>query len=317
MDRSRYSPVPVGITPEGRWLYYTGDLDAIPDGRWQDGPCIPCTLCLDRESRTLLLLDGSRNTLSLDAAFPVLHGKNGEDGTLQGLLELAGVPVIGCGVLSSALCMDKDRSHKLAALAGVKVPRSAVFPRGTSVDELQRAAQTLGYPLFVKPVRAGSSFGVSMVRAPEELAEAAACAFANDRELLLEEAIPGFEVSCAVLGTESLTVGAVDEIELSQGFFDFEEKYTLKTSAIHCPARIPAEKTAEIRQAAQTIYRALDCKGFARVDLFLTPEGSIIFNEVNTIPGFTAHSRYPNMMRAAGLDFTALISRIIETEVTA
>lgn len=317
MDRSRYSPVPVGITREGRWLYYTGDLDAIPDGRWQDGPCIPCTLCLDRESRTLLLLDGSGDTLCFDAAFPVLHGKNGEDGTLQGLLELSRVPVIGCGVLSSALCMDKDRSHKLAVLAGVKVPRSAVFPRGTSVDELQRAAQTLGYPLFVKPVRAGSSFGVSMVRAPEELPEAARSAFANDRELLLEEAIPGFEVGCAVLGTESLTVGAVDEIELSQGFFAFEEKYTLKTSAIHCPARIPAEKTAEIRQAAQTIYRALDCKGFARVDLFLTPEGSIIFNEVNTIPGFTAHSRYPNMMRAAGLDFTALISRIIETEVTA
>lgn len=317
MDRSRYSPVPVGITREGRWLHYTGDLDAIPDGRWQDGPCIPCTLCLDRESRTLLLLDGSGDTLCFDAAFPVLHGKNGEDGTLQGLLELAGVPVIGCGALSSALCMDKDRSHKLAALAGVKVPRSAMFPRGTSVDELQRAAQSLGYPLFVKPVRAGSSFGVNMVRAPEELAEAAACAFANDRELLLEEAIPGFEVGCAVLGTESLTVGAVDEIELSQGFFDFEEKYTLKTSAIHCPARISAEKAAEIQQAAQTIYRALDCKGFSRVDLFLTPEGEIVFNEVNTIPGFTSHSRYPNMMRAAGLDFTALISRIIGTEVTA
>ena len=245
----------------------------------------------------------------------VLHGKNGEDGTIQGLLELAGVPVIGCGALSSALCMDKDRSHKLAALAGVRVPRSAMFPHGTNADELQRAAQSLGYPLFVKPVRAGSSFGVSMVRAPEKLAEAAACAFANDRELLLEEAIPGFEVGCAVLGTESLTVGAVDEIELSQGFFDFEEKYTLKTSAIHCPARISAEKAAEIQQAAKTIYRALDCKGFARVDLFLTPEGEIIFNEVNTIPGFTAHSRYPNMMRAAGLDFTTLISRIIETGV--
>lgn len=168
------------------------------------------------------------------------------------------------------------------------------------------------YPLFVKPVRAGSSFGITRVTGPEGLPGAAAAAFANDRELLLEEAIPGFEVGCAVLGTDELTVGAVDEIELSQGFFDFEEKYTLKTSAIHCPARIPPQKAAEIQAAAKTIYRALDCKDFARVDLFLTPEGEIVFNEVNTIPGFTAHSRYPNMMKAAGLDFTTLITCIIE-----
>ena len=149
------------------------------------------------------------------------------------------------------------------------------------------------------------------------MADAAATAFANDQELLLEEAIPGFEVGCAVLGTEDLTVGAVDEIELSHGFFDFEEKYTLKTSSIHCPARIPPEKAAEIQAAAKVIYRTLDCKGFARVDSFLTPAGEVIFNEVNTIPGFTAHSRYPNMMKAIGLDFSQLITRIMETEVGA
>ena len=315
MDRSRYCPIPVGITREGQWRYYTGSLDAIPADRWQGKPGAPCTLCLDRGVRTLLLLDGTGRRVPFDAAFPVLHGKNGEDGTLQGLLELAGVPVIGCGTLSSALCMDKARAHKLAALAGVKVPRGVVFRRGAETEDLRQAAATLGYPLFVKPVRAGSSFGVTRVTGPEQLANAAECAFANDREILLEEAIAGFEVGCAVLGTDQLTVGAVDEIELSQGFFDFEEKYTLKTSAIHCPARIPLEKAAEIQQAARTIYRALDCKGFARVDLFLTPEGDIVFNEVNTIPGFTAHSRYPNMMKAVGLDFSRLISRILETEV--
>ena len=276
---------------------------------------MPCTLVLSRGVSRLLLLDGSGTQLSFDAAFPVLHGKNGEDGTLQGLLELAGIPVIGCGTLSSALCMDKDRAHKLAALAGIKIPRSAVFRRDAGMDALQAAAAELGYPLFVKPVRAGSSFGITRVIGPEGLAGAAAAAFANDRELLLEEAIPGFEVGCAVLGTDELTVGAVDEIELSQGFFDFEEKYTLKTSAIHCPARIPPQKVAEIQAAAKTIYRTLDCKGFARVDLFLTPEGEIVFNEVNTIPGFTAHSRHPNMMKVAGLPFTALITRIIEEEV--
>lgn len=315
LDRSRFEPLLVGITQSGGWLYYTGAPDNIPADRWQGTECVPCTLVLSRGVSHLLLLDGSGTQLSFDAAFPVLHGKNGEDGTLQGLLELAGIPVIGCGALSSALCMDKDRAHKLAALAGVKVPRSVVFRRSAGMDEIKAAAAKLGYPLFVKPVRAGSSFGITRVTGPEGLPGAAAAAFANDRELLLEEAIPGFEVGCAVLGTDELTVGAVDEIELSQGFFDFEEKYTLKTSAIHCPARIHPLKAAEIQAVAKAIYRALDCKDFARVDLFLTPEEEIVFNEVNTIPGFTAHSRYPNMMKAAGLDFTTLITRIIEAEV--
>lgn len=315
LDRSRFEPLLVGITQSGGWLYYAGAPDNIPADRWQGTECVPCTLVLSRGVSHLLLLDGSGTQLSFDAAFPVLHGKNGEDGTLQGLLELAGIPVIGCGALSSALCMDKDRAHKLAALAGVKVPRSVVFRRSAGMDEIKAAAAKLGYPLFVKPVRAGSSFGITRVTGPEGLPGAVAAAFANDRELLLEEAIPGFEVGCAVLGTDELTVGAVDEIELSQGFFDFEEKYTLKTSAIHCPARIHPLKAAEIQAVAKAIYRALDCKDFARVDLFLTPEEEIVFNEVNTIPGFTAHSRYPNMMKAAGLDFTTLITRIIEAEV--
>ena len=142
-------------------------------------------------------------------------------------------------------------------------------------------------------------------------------AFRHDRELLLEEAVPGFEVGCAVLGSEMLTVGAVDEIELSEGFFSYEEKYTLKTSRIHCPARIPAEKAAEIQAVAKRIYRALDCRVFARVDLFLTPAGEIVFNEVNTIPGFTVHSRYPNMMRQAGVDFGDLLHRILQLGVGA
>ena len=317
LDRARFCPLAVGITREGKWLYYTGPADAIAADTWQEGPCVPCALSPDRGSRTLLLLDGSGERISFDAAFPVLHGKNGEDGTLQGLLELAGIPVIGCGTLSSALCMDKDRAHKLAALAGVPVPKGVVFARGAAGEELSEAARALGYPLFVKPVRAGSSFGVTRVTEPGALPGAVAAALEHDREVLLEEAVPGFEVGCAVLGTEELTVGAVDEVELSQGFFDFEEKYTLKTSAIHCPARIPPEQAAAVQRAAVAVYRALDCKGFARVDLFLTPDGEIVFNEVNTIPGFTAHSRYPNMMKAAGLDFSRLITRILETEVGA
>ena len=314
LDGARYQPVMVGITRQGAWRYYTGPLERILTDRWQDGDCVPCTLSLDRGSRQLVLLDGSGGQIPFDVALPVLHGKNGEDGTLQGLLELAGIPVAGCGTLCSALCMDKDRAHKLAALAGVAVPRSALFRRGARQEELLAAARSLGFPLFVKPVRAGSSFGITRVTEEAALPAAAKDAFAHDREILLEEAVPGFEVGCAVLGTEVLTVGAVDEIQLSQGFFDFTEKYTLRTSAIHCPARISPALAQEVQDTARVLYRALDCKGFARVDLFLTPESKLVFNEVNTIPGFTAHSRYPNMMKAAGLDFTALLTRIIETE---
>ena len=234
---------------------------------------------------------------------------------MQGLLELAGVPIIGCGALSSALCMDKDRAHKLASLAGVQVPKSVVFPRDTPFSTVEQAASSLGWPLFVKPVRAGSSFGVSRVTGPEQLADAVREAFRHDREILLEEAIPGFEVGCAVMGKETLTVGQVDEIELTQGFFDYTEKYHLETSRIYCPARIAPEQAAEIQETAKRLYRALDCRVFARVDLFLTPAGEIVFNEINTIPGFTAHSRYPRMMRAVGWEFGPLVNHLVELGV--
>ena len=313
LDRSRFTPLTVGITREGRWLRYGGPLSGLETGDWASRPdCVPCALSLDRGDRRLLWLDGSGRSEGFDAAFPILHGKNGEDGTVQGLLELMDVPVVGCGALSSALCMDKDRAHKLAALAGVRVPRSRLFRRGAVLPQMAQAAEELGYPLFVKPVRAGSSFGVSKVNTPDQLPAAVWSAFAHDREILLEEAVPGFEMGCAIMGSDELTVGAVDEIELTDGFFDYTEKYSLITSRIYCPARISPEKAAEIQETAKTVYRALDCRVFARVDLFLTPWGEIVFNEVNTIPGFTAHSRYPGMMAAAGWDFGRLITRLIE-----
>ncbi len=318
MDPARYTPLAVGITREGRWLYYTGDLARLENDTWQQtADCVPCAPSVNRGDHTLLLLDGSGRHLCFDAVFPILHGKNGEDGTAQGLFELAGVPIIGCGTLSSALCMDKDRAHQLAALAGIRVPQSRVFHSDNNFDQVEQAAKALGYPVFVKPVRAGSSFGITKVTKPEDLPAAVEDAFRHDSTVLLEETIPGFEVGCAVMGSEELTVGLVDEIELSEGFFNYEEKYTLKTSSIHCPARISPQKAAEIQMAARTIYRALGCRVFARVDLFLTPEGEIVFNEVNTIPGFTAHSRYPSMMQGIGISFGDLVTRLIELGVEA
>lgn len=254
---------------------------------------------------------GRYSVVKADLVFPVLHGKNGEDGTLQGLFELAGIPVVGCSTLSSALCMDKGRAHTLARAAGVAVPKAVTFRRYEKSDALREIARRLRYPLFVKPVRAGSSFGITKVLRETELDAAIESAFDHDGEVTVEEAVGGFEVGCAVLGNETLTVGRVDEIELSEGFFDYTEKYTLKTSKIHMPARIDVQTERRIQETAVTVYRALGCSGFARVDMFLTPDGEIVFNEVNTIPGCTSHSRYPNMMKGIGLSFADMLDRLI------
>ena len=314
MDKSRFTPITVGITRDGKWYHYSGETFRIANGTWHEsGACRPAALSANRGERCLLVQDGTgTDKIHIDAVFPVLHGRNGEDGTVQGLCALADIPLAGCGVLSSALCMDKDRAHRLAQDAGVAVPRSMVLSRGFDSAETQARAREIGYPLFVKPVNAGSSYGVSNVSAPAELLPAVDAAFEYDRHVIVEEAIPGFEVGCAVMGNDELVTGEVDEIELADGFFNFTEKYNLITSKIHVPARIPPEKAAELKETAKIIYLALDCRGFARVDMFLTPDSRIIFNEVNTIPGFTSHSRFPSMMKAAGVSFTEVISRAIE-----
>lgn len=317
MDKEKYVPVPVGISPEGDWFLFEGEPEKIEQDTWRNPQdCTPAAFSPNRSEHSLLVLkeDGVEKR-HIDVAFPVLHGKNGEDGTVQGVFELAGIPLAGCGVLASALCMDKDRAHKLAVAAGVAVPASFILHRGGPAGEAGEKAGKLGYPVFVKPVKAGSSFGVTRVTAPEQLQGAIEEAFAYDDTVIVEAGVNGFEVGCAIMGKELLTVGEVDEIELSKGFFDYTEKYTLQTSAIHVPARVDGETARRIKSAARTIYRALDCRGFARVDLFLTGEGEIVFNEVNTIPGFTSHSRFPSMMREAGISFDEIISQAIETAV--
>ena len=266
MDRTKYSPVLVGISPKGNWLHFTGAVEKIKQDTWNNpDDCAPALVSPDRDAPGLLVqTTAGVEKISLDAAFPVLHGRNGEDGTVQGLFELAGIPLVGCGVLASALCMDKDRAHKLAQAAGITIPFSTVLTKKARKDAFAHA-EKLGYPLFVKPVRAGSSYGITRVAERGELSAAMELAFEYDDHIILEEAISGFEVGCAVLGNDTLTVGELDEIELADGFFDFTEKYTLKTSAIHVPARISPAKTAEMKEAAQRIYKA--------IDLLLEPNG--------------------------------------------
>jgi D-alanine---D-serine ligase len=319
IDTKKYTPLLIGISPEGDWYRFDGDIEKIAGDTWRNpSDCRPAALSMHHAAHSLMVFHPDKiEELPIDAAFPVLHGRNGEDGTVQGLFELAGIPLVGCGTLASALCMDKDRAHMLVRAAGVPVPASVKFRSNMDIGLALLQAEVLGYPLFIKPVRAGSSYGISRVTDRRELPAAVRLAFQYDDEIILEEAITGFEVGCAVLGNDALTVGAVDEIELADGFFDFTEKYTLKTSAIHVPARIPEAKAEEIKRTAGIIYRTLGCRGFARVDMFLDAGGRVVFNEVNTIPGFTSHSRFPSMMKAAGVPLEQVVSRAIELAVAA
>ncbi|MFT4145939.1 MAG: D-alanine--D-serine ligase VanG [Mobilitalea sp.] len=310
-----YEIVAIGISKEGDWFRYVGEYENIKNDIWIDDTSNLTSVVVSQNRSIGGIIEFSsmgNKVIKLDVAFPVLHGKNGEDGTVQGLLELAGIPFIGCDTLSSALCMDKDKAHKVVHSVGISVPKSVVVKHPISKTKLYSAVKELNYPLFIKPVRAGSSYGITKIADKVELSRAVDLAFEYDYEVIIEENIEGFEVGCAILGNRDFVVGRVDEIELTSGFFDFTEKYTLKSSKIHMPARISAACEKRIQKTAQAIYKALGCSGFARVDMFLTPSGEIVFNEVNTIPGFTSHSRYPNMMKGIGLSFNDLLDKLIE-----
>lgn len=316
ISNEKIQPIAVGITRDGDWYYFDDDIEKIKDDSWynEDLPC--AIISPNQKDKSLIVFEKNGiKKLHLDAVFPLLHGKNGEDGTVQGLIELSGLPIIGCGSLSSAVCMDKNIAHSLAHCAGVKVPSSFVADKSTDINSIKLKAEQIGYPVFIKPLKAGSSFGISKILSSNDIEAALENAFKFDSTVIIEETIAGFEVGCAVMGNDTFFVGEIDEIELSGGFFDFDEKYTLKSSKIHVPARISKEKSDEIKEISKTIYKALNCSGFARVDSFLTPSGEIVFNEVNTIPGFTAHSRFPGMMKATGVSFERIIEMLINLAV--
>ena len=314
MHRNQYHIVMVGITREGNWLRYNGSVKDIREDRWHDHPsCTPAFISPSREIGGLVeLVNTEYRTTRIDAAFPILHGKNGEDGTVQGLLELAGIPFVGCNSLSSAIGMDKEIAHALVRAAGIDTPESVTIYEGESIDEAWAVAATFGFPLFVKPAKSGSSLGITKAYDIDDLMVGVRNAFSHDNKVLIEQNITGFEVGCAILGHADPIVGEVDEIEIADGFFNFQEKYSLETSKIHLPARIDARTAAQVKETALKIYRTLGCKGFARVDLFLSEDGKLLFNEVNTIPGFTSMSRYPNMLQAIGISYPEIVDRLIQ-----
>lgn len=316
INKEKYDIILIGITKSGDWFKYDGEIENIKNNTWeQSGKCTKIVISTNKSDRGIIDLENNAKIIKLDAIFPVLHGSNGEDGTVQGLIKLSGIPLIGCDVLPSSLCMDKYLSHRLVESYGINVAKSIVINDKTNKDDINEKLKQLTYPLFVKPMRAGSSFGITKVENEKEIESAIKEALKYDTEIIIEENIDGIEIGCAVFGNDNLTVGEIDEIELSEGFFNYTEKYTLKTSKIHVPARIDEKLTNEAKEIAKKIYKILKCKDFARVDMFLTTKGEIYFNEINTIPGFTSHSRYPSMMKKIGIDFTELLDRIISLNI--
>ena len=306
IDTATYEPIYVGITRSGAWK-----LCERPGPDWENGSARPVVLTPDRSVGGLLVLeDGRYETIAVDVVLPVLHGKLGEDGAIQGLLELSGIPYIGCDVQSSALCMDKSLAYVAARNAGIATPDFWIVDAEDSLDP-----DGLTYPVFVKPARSGSSFGVSKVSAKDELQGAIDTAREFDSKVLVEAAVAGSEIGCAVLGSGTdLTVGEVDRVALSHGFFKIHQEAQPESGSENAtfivPADIPAESRALVQETAKAIYRAFGCKGLARVDLFLTEDG-VVLNEVNTLPGMTSYSRYPRMMAAAGLPLAEVIDRLV------
>ena len=324
LPRDRFRPVPIGITRAGAWLHYAGDAADIVTGAWEGHDCAPVALvsgCGTEAPGGLMEQTGDGwRRLDVDAAQPVLHGQGGEDGTVQATLVACGIPYVGCGVLASAVCMDKDVAHRLAAAAGVRSPRCAVLYRGAT-DEARRAAveRCGGFPVFVKPARGGSSIGVSRAADEASYEEALDAAFALDEKVAVEEAVTGVEVGCAVVGdaVRGIRMGAVDEIVVAgDGFFRIHlEKDPGANTELRCPAELPDDVLERVRAAGRTVYEALGCSGFARVDLFVTPEGEVVFNEVNSTPGLTSYSRFPQMMRAAGHELGDVLAGLIQAEL--
>lgn len=330
LDPDKYEPYWIGITTEGAWL-----LCDSPNGDWQNDDFRKVVLSPDRRLHGLLIeAQGRYETVRLDIVFPVLHGKSGEDGSIQGLLELSGIPYIGCDIQSSVLCMDKSLAYTVARSAGIATPdfwvidqddvdRDDIDQDRIDRNDIERNekkvdADQLPYPVFVKPARSGSSFGVSKVARADELSAALQSARQYDTKVLIEQAVPGREIGCAILGEyPELIAGEVDHVALSHGFFRIHQEDSPETgsqnSEFRVPADVPDESRRLVQETAKTIYRVLGCRGLARVDMFLTDDGKVVLNEVNTLPGLTSYSRYPRMMAAAGISLASLIDRLVST----
>lgn len=316
IDTDTYNLLLIGITEEGRWLK-APSLDSIRDGSWKES-CEEAVILPDATKKCALIKRGtSWQEVPVDVAFPVLHGLYGEDGTVQGLFELARIPYVGCGVLASAVSMDKLYTKIVVDDLGIR--QAAYEPvmkeQLSSMDEVvNRIEARFSYPVFIKPSNAGSSKGVSKAENREGLVKGLLEAACHDRKILVEETITGREVECAVFGGGNVPVEAsgVGEILAAADFYDFDAKYYNEESRTVVDPELPGNAAETIRSNAAAIFKAVDGYGLSRVDFFVKEDGEVVFNEINTLPGFTAISMYPMLWEARGVDKKRLVNRLIE-----
>ncbi|WP_160287621.1 D-alanine--D-alanine ligase [Pseudomonas knackmussii] len=321
LDRSRFEPVLIGIDKDGRW-HLNDASDYLLN---QENPAL---IALNRSNRELavvpgkaehqLVETGSRQLLDhVDVIFPIVHGTLGEDGCLQGLLRMADLPFVGSDVLGSAICMDKDVSKRLLRDAGIAITPFITLTRRTAArTPFAEAQRQLGLPLFVKPANLGSSVGVSKVEDEAAYDAAVKLALAYDDKVLVEAAVKGREIECAVLGNEDPVASGCGEIVVSSGFYSYDSKYIDEDAArVVVPADISAEASERIRRLAVQAFQVLECSGLARVDVFLTEDGKVLINELNSLPGFTRISMYPKLWQAAGMSYSELVSRLIDLAI--
>ncbi len=315
MDSTRYFILPVGITKKGKWLLYNGPVEHIKSGEWEKY-ATPAIISPDATHKGLLKIVGDKiKNIPVDVVFPVLHGLYGEDGSIQGLLELCQIPYVGCGILASSVSMDKVYTKIIVQGQNIDQAKFVTVHRRQLQDmemAVNRVEAAVGYPCFVKPSNAGSSVGITKAHDRIELVAGLTEAANHDRKILVEEGIVGREVECAVLGTDDPRGSAVGEIIPAAEFYDFDAKYNNEASQTVIPANLPLEVIEEIREKAVRIFKAVDGAGLARVDFFVEKDTNrVIFNEINTLPGFTSISMYPMLWEQEGITKTQLIDQLI------
>ena len=324
MDPEKYNIYPVGITKEGNWILY-GDTDysKLPTNEWLSCPKNRQAALSPIRGQGLLSFEGDCVVReNIDVVFPVLHGENGEDGSIQGLFQIAGIPYVGCHVAASAACMDKCLTKLMAAVTNVRQADWELVTREQlrfhPEKALDRVEAKFSYPVFVKPAGTGSSVGVSKARGREALLASLENAARYDRKVLVEEFIRGREVEVAVLGNNTPVASVPGEIDAGAEFYDYDTKYITNTSRLYIPARISEAAAEQVRQDAVAIYQAMGCQGLARVDFFVTYDGEqVVFNEINTMPGFTSISMYPKLFGASGIPYGELIDKLLDCAVEA
>jgi len=324
LNPEKYNVFPVGITKDGDWILYAGtDYSLLPSGEWQNWAGNRRAAISPVRGQGLLSFEGDCVVREwIDVVFPVLHGENGEDGAMQGLLQMAGIPYVGPHVSASAVAMDKTLTKLVADQAGV-TQAAWQLVRNADLDShmdavLDQLEQRFTYPVFVKPAGTGSSVGVSKAADRENLRSALLKAGTYDNKILVEEFIHGREVEVAVMGNESPVASECGEIDSGADFYDYDAKYVTDTSVAYIPARISDSVAEEVREAAVKIYTAIGCQGLSRVDFFVTYEGErVVFNEINTLPGFTSISMYPKLFAASGIPSDQLIDNLLQLAMEA